>query len=105
MTRDHSDLPLFAWRPPVCDVLPFPLARRVGKIRDVASKLVAKTTERSADYYFSQVSEALVAQLSKIGIPDHEQDEQIGAFWSAVNQEVARLSYRGTGSHDPRGAA
>ncbi|MGO7575919.1 DUF6074 family protein [Rhizobium ruizarguesonis] len=101
--RDH-DLPLFAWKP-ACQIMLFPMPARIGRVRDVARKLASKTTERAADYYFSQVSEALVAQLSKIGIPDHEQDEQIGAFWSAVNQEVARLSYRGTGSHDPRGAA
>jgi hypothetical protein len=100
--RDH-DLPLFAWNPP-CRIILFPMPARVGRVRDVARKLASKPTERAADYYFSQVSEALVAQLSKIGIPELEQDEQIGAFWSAVNQEVARLSYRGTGN-DPRGAA
>ncbi len=100
--HDH-DLPLFAWRP-ACKVILFPQQARLGKIRDVARKLVAKTTERSADYYSAQVSEGLTSQLTRIGIPERDQDEAIGAFWSAVNQEVARLSYRGTGS-DPRGAA
>lgn len=101
--HDH-DLPLFTWKPPV-SVIAFPLDRRAGKIRDVARKLLSKTTDRHADYYCSQVTEALRLHLEKIGLSESEQDEQIGAFWSKVDAELARLSYRGTGSNDPRGAA
>ncbi|NEJ57500.1 DUF6074 family protein [Rhizobium ruizarguesonis] len=98
-----TDLPLFAWQPP-CKIVAFPMVARVGKIRDVARKLASKTTDRHADHYVSLITEGLQVQFSKIGIPEHEQDEQIGAFWTKVDQEVARISYRGTGNN-PRGAA
>ena len=98
-----SDLPLFAWQPP-CTVVAFPMKNRIGKIRDVASKLLDKHTERHADYYCRQVTDSLIAQFNRAGIPAEQQDEQIGAFWMKVDQEAARLRYRGTGN-DPRGAA
>lgn len=100
--RDN-DLPLFAWKPPV-DIIAFPLDRRVGKIRDVARKLLSKSTDHHADYYAGQVTEALRRHLEKLGLSEDQQDEQIGAFWAKVDVELARLSYRGTGN-DPRGAA
>ncbi|TXH81191.1 MAG: hypothetical protein E6Q77_08660 [Rhizobium sp.] len=100
-----TDLPLFAWHPP-CRVLTFPMASRVGKIRDVASKMLDKATDRHADYYRKQVTEALIAQLDRIGVPEHEQDEQLGAFWHAVQNEMIRQCYgRVAGGNDPRGAA
>lgn len=98
-----ADLPLFAWKPPVT-IIAFPLDQRVGKIRDVARKLMTKTTDRHADHYCSQVTEALRLHLEKIGLDEHHQDEQIGAFWSKVDVELARLSFRSTGS-GPKGAA
>jgi hypothetical protein len=45
MDDKHSSLPLFAWQPP-CKLIPFPLIHRVGKIRDVAFKMMEKTTDR-----------------------------------------------------------
>lgn len=104
MSGHHTDLPLFAWQPP-CMIIAFPLEHRVGKVRDVARKLLAKTTERHADYYASQIEDALRHHLSKAGVSQIEQDRQICAFWGKVNAEIARLTHRGTGSNDPRGAA
>ncbi|AFL53997.1 hypothetical protein ABIE78_006374 [Sinorhizobium fredii] len=103
--RDR-DLPLFAWQPP-CKLIAFPMANRVGKIRDVARKLAEKTTERHAGYYAKQVTDGLTAHFDRLGIPPHERDQQIDAFWTKVEQEVLRLTYQssGAGSHDPRGAA
>ncbi|MBB2832322.1 UNVERIFIED_ORG: hypothetical protein GGD51_002451 [Rhizobium esperanzae] len=100
----NHDLPLFAWRP-ACQIILFPMTARVGKVRDVARKLASKTTARHADYYCSQVTEALRLHLEKVGLGEAQQDEQIGAFWSKVDQEMVRITYRGTGSNDPRGAA
>ena len=100
-----ADLPLFAWQPP-CKVIPFPMTNRVGKIRDVASKMLDKATDRHADYYRRQVTEALIAQLDRIGVPEHEQNEQFGAFWQEVQNEMIRQCYgRVAGGNDPRGAA
>ncbi|MDX0581955.1 hypothetical protein GOD01_03365 [Sinorhizobium medicae] len=105
--NDRSlDLPLFEWRPP-CKVIAFPMVSRVGKIRDVARKMMDKASERHAEYYQRQVTEGLIAQLVKIGLSEIEQDEQIGAFWTKVEQEMVRMTYgrSGAGNHDPRGAA
>ncbi len=106
MRDETTDLPLFAWQPP-CKLIAFPMVNRVGKIRDVARKMIDKATDRHADYYQRQVTEALICQLEKLGLSEIEQDAQIGAFWCKVEQEMIRQTYQrpGAGSHDPRGAA
>lgn len=91
MTVD--DLPLFRWSPPPCRVLPYPLTRRVGKIRDVALKLSEKATEKHAAYYQSQVDDALRKQMIRIGLDDAAQDRALAAFWSCVRNEINRLAY------------
>ena len=101
---DNSSLPLFSWQAP-CSVIAFPLDRRMGKIRDVAAKLLDKTTDRHAEWYRRQVTEALLVHLERLGLPEGEQDDQLGAFWSRVQDEMIRQTYRGTGSHNPKGAA
>lgn len=99
----HEDLPLFAWQPPRKTIV-FPMKSRIGRIRDVAAKMVDKQTQRHADHYFRQVNEAMVNQLSRIGLSELEIDEQVGAFWVAVDQEITRLVYQRTGGY-PGGAA
>lgn len=100
------DLPLFAWQPPR-KVIAFPMVHRVGKIRDVARKMLEKSSDRHADYYQRQVTEGLIVQLGKVGLSEAEQSEQIAAFWRKVEQEMVRLTYQQprTGNHDPRGSA
>lgn len=71
----------------------FPLDKRIGKIRDVAGKMLATKTERQADHYRGQVSEALMHRLRTIGIPDEVIADQLAAFWSRVNAEMLRRSY------------
>lgn len=100
--RNKSDLPPFTWQPPSCKLIAFPLDRRVGKIRDVAIKLMDKSTERHANSYRLQVSEALAVHLSKLGLSEDEQAVQISVFFKKVQDEVARLTYRGS---RPGGAA
>jgi hypothetical protein len=96
-----DDLPLLRWQPPAlpCAVFAFPLVRRVGKVRDVARKMAAKRTARHVDTYRDQVTTALLRHLDRIGVPEAEQDEQLGAFWLAVQAEMIRLRYsdHGTG--------
>lgn len=81
--------------PVPCDVIVFPLVKRVGKVRDVAGKMLSKSTDRHAESYRDQVTSALLNHLARVGVPEHEQDEQLGAFWSAVQAEMIRLTYRG----------
>lgn len=91
---EASDTPLLAWQPPR-QVIPFPLASRTGRIRDVAMKMMDKPTDRSAAHYRNQVTEALILQMEKIGLPENEQDEQLGEFWERVQAEMIRLTYSG----------
>lgn len=101
----HDDLPLFAWQSPR-SLIAFPMVKRIGKVRNVASKMLDKTTDRHAEYYRRQVTEALLRQLDRLGIPADEQAEQLGAFWHAVQNEIIRQCYgRVSGSNGPRGAA
>lgn len=102
----NDDLPLFAWRPQVSIVIAFPLSRRVSKIQDVARKLITKRSDAHVEQYTSQVSNALRRQLIEIGASEDQQDAQLSAFWSKVDQEAARLTWcASSGSNNPRGAA
>ncbi|EUB95897.1 hypothetical protein PMI07_002385 [Rhizobium sp. CF080] len=101
-TSGVDSMPLLDWRP-TCRLLPYPLVNRVGKIRDVASKLLDKPTEKSAIHYRLVVTEALQASLSKIGLGRAEIDLEIGLFWTAVENELARQTYGWR--QDPDGGA
>ncbi|MGR9169608.1 DUF6074 family protein [Rhizobium sp. KDH_Rht_773_N] len=87
----YTSLPLFSWQPPECEVIPFPMVKRVRKIRETAMKWLEKPTERSADHYQRQVTEAMESGFKKLGLPDIQIDEQVGAFWSAVDREARRI--------------
>lgn len=102
----HTDLPLFAWQPP-CELIAFPMVNRVGKIRDVAAKLLDKSTDRHAEYYRVQVEDGLIRQFERLSLSHTEIDHQLRSFWSKVDEEVVRLTYQpgGAGTRDPRGAA
>lgn len=77
--------------PMPCQVIPFPLTRRVAKLRDVAARIMEKSTDRKAEAYRNQVADALFRHLDKMGVPEDEQDEQVGAFFTAVELELSRL--------------
>lgn len=94
-------LDLLSWNPPT-RILTFPLKKRVGKIRAVAEKMLAKPTERAAEAYRNQVTDALLRQLARTGVPEAEQDEELGAFWEAVRVEILRRCYA---NRDSGGAA
>lgn len=119
--RDDRQLDLFAWAPiippptpeqamTIADVAPagaltihvFPADRRVGKIRDVATKLMAKTTDRSIEHYRWQVTEALLVNMASRHVPEEQHGEQVRRFWVAVDCEVAR---RVNGRQRPTGGA
>ncbi|RWL47290.1 MAG: hypothetical protein EOR60_09575 [Mesorhizobium sp.] len=76
-------------------MIPFPLTRRIGKIRDVALKMLAKSTDRHSVYYREQVSAGLIGHLERLGIPESRRDEQIRQFWAAVHAEILRLNLPG----------
>lgn len=102
--RPTDDLPLFAWQPPV-KILLFPMACRVGRVRDVASKLLAKSTDHHAIYYREQVNAAVRKNLSSLGLNEDQQDEQLHDFWEKVHAEAIRMNFQGSNGRNPRGAA
>lgn len=92
----HDDLPLFAWQPPR-KVIVFPMTKRIGRIRSTAAKMLDKPTDRAAQSYRNQVTASLIKSFDNAGIPEAEQDEQLCAFWEAVQGEMIRQSYAGRG--------
>ena len=85
---------LFDWQP-ASRVIVFPMVNRVGRIRSTAEKMLAKPTDRAAASYRDQVNDAMIRQMTRAGIDEAKQNEQIDAFWSAVQTEIIRLVYRG----------
>lgn len=88
--RHDVDLPLFRWRPASVEIIPFPLTRRVGRIREVAAKMLAKSTDRHAESYRDQVTAGLMGHLTRIGLPEQEKAKHLDQFWKAVQAEIAR---------------
>jgi hypothetical protein len=72
----------------------FPMAKRVGRIREVADKLLDKPTDRSAENYRRIVSDAVLTHLHRIGLDPEEQGRELGEFWKAVEAECGRVSNR-----------
>lgn len=99
--RANSDLPLFEWRPPQCDVIPFPARSRVGKIRRVGDVLEGKTG-KGADQYWRQIRDGMRSQMEKAGIPADRIDAELRDFFAAVQAELQRRAGHG---QRPGGAA
>ena len=76
-----------------CKIIAFPLTRRAARVREVATRIMEKTSDRQANAYRNQVAETFFRHLDKIGVAEIEQDEQVGAFFTAVEMEIARISY------------
>lgn len=82
-------------RPP-CQVLLFPVTKRIGKIRHTAQLLAGKHGE-DADLYWKQVTASMRRSLDRIGMhPDLVQDE-LRSFHDAVQSEMARQSLQNRG--------
>ncbi|ESY51586.1 MULTISPECIES: DUF6074 family protein [unclassified Mesorhizobium] len=93
----QRDLPLFECAARPCQILAFPLACRVGKVRDVATKLSGKTTEKHAVSYRLQVDVGLRTHLAKTRLRPEAIDAEVAAFWSSVRIEMQRIAYRDHG--------
>lgn len=91
--RDELQPSLLDWTPPEAAVIPFPMAKRTGKVRDVARKLLSKTTDRAVDHYRRQVTEGIEANLTSRHVPTEMHQQQIDAFWLAVECEINRQIY------------
>ena len=89
-----------------CEMIPFPLASRIGKVRRCAEVLQKSPTNAARDVYWKKTINQLGDKLADIGIPDGEISRQIRQFREAVQQEYLRRDYVvvHTGKY-PEGAA
>lgn len=76
-----------------CQIIPFPICRRAGKIRDVAVKMREKDTNRHAAYYQRQVTEGLRGHLIRVGVSQSERGQMINSFWREVRREMDQLNW------------
>ncbi|MCB1469255.1 MAG: hypothetical protein KDK08_19425 [Rhizobiaceae bacterium] len=100
MKLDDSSRALSDRIQPACTLLLFPMRSRIGRIREVATKMLDKTTERHAEHYRRQVTDAMMTNFARLRLAEEEQAAQLEAFWSAVNGEMARQSYTCRNSGD-----
>lgn len=70
-------------------VVCFPMRNRIGKIRDVARKLLAAKSSRHAMNYRQQVTDGLARSLKHV--PSERHQRHLADFWIAVDLEVSRL--------------
>jgi len=99
MQRD-IDLPLLVWEP-VAKVLPFPLAKRVGKVRHTAQKLSERHGDAAA-LYWKQVNANNLRHLTRLGLAPAEIEAELQSFFDAVQAELNRIT---CGARSPAGAS
>ncbi|MBB3706560.1 DUF6074 family protein [Aminobacter aminovorans] len=81
------------------EILLFPLAHRIGKVRHVADLLERKQDEH-ADAYWKSTVRGLADQLARVGMKHDAIIAEIFAFQEAVQAELWRRSGK---SSRPRG--
>ncbi|MEY9100504.1 hypothetical protein ABIA24_003413 [Sinorhizobium fredii] len=67
----------------------FPLTRRLGKIRAVATTLKGMKTDKMARAYRTQITTGLLNHLGKLGVEPIDQNELVFEFWRAVFDEIS----------------
>jgi hypothetical protein len=90
-----------------CLLIPFPLSRRVGKVRRVA-EVYERKDDKGRDTYWRTETNRLQDQLIELGFSSAEIRTQMLGFKDAVQCEIHRRYCEGRGgttSDDPRGAA
>lgn len=84
----ETSLPRSDWQPS-CELLVFPLARRIGKIRRCAEVLESRNGNEAAGYWKHQMR-LLATSLERTGCDPLEIDRQLGDFQEAVQSELER---------------
>jgi hypothetical protein len=88
-----DNLPLFSWKPE-CQLIPFPLDKRIGKARKVAATWLSYPSTKEANGYARRIDADLVRHLQKIGIREAKHRELCEQFWNLVRSEVTRQRAR-----------
>lgn len=76
-------------RRPQCQVIAFPPARRVDRVRRVAENLLRKRG-RAADVYWKQTVTRTRNELNSIGAPASAVEFELRAFFDAIQAEMIR---------------
>ncbi|MQW38154.1 DUF6074 family protein [Sinorhizobium meliloti] len=76
-----------------CQLIPFPLAARVGKVRRCAEVLQGAANQASRDAYWRKTVNSLGERLEAIGLHENEIQSQLNQFRHAVQQEHLRRDY------------
>ncbi|NTF43086.1 DUF6074 family protein [Rhizobium rhizogenes] len=90
-----------------CQMIPFPLKARVGKVRRVAEVYQRKTGNDQAAYWRTEV-QRLGDHLAELGFEYDLINSELGEFKRAVQSEIDRrhLDGRsGQSGNNPKGAA
>ncbi|TPO02184.1 DUF6074 family protein [Mesorhizobium sp. B1-1-5] len=80
-------------------VIPFPAARRMGKIRRAAQELIKRAGERrQGDGYWRHVVRQMADGMAASGVDGDTIDRELNDFSRAVGFEMARLQTRHGGA-------
>lgn len=79
-------------------IVAFPLTRRIGKIRAVATNLASKSGG-AAEAYWKQTVATIANQMDRNGVNQNEIRQELREFFHAVQREMIRMAgeSRGTG--------
>jgi hypothetical protein len=81
-------LDLLDWKPP-CQVIAFPLAKRIGKVRRVAD-ILAEKHGAAAKSYWKQTILTMAGQMQRAGVDQDAIGRELRSFHDAVQQELCR---------------
>ena len=90
-----------------CQLIPFPLSARVGKIRRVA-EVCERRNDKEREIYWRTETNRLWGHLEAIGCQEPEIIRQMDGFKAAVQGEINRRycdGRGGQGGNNPKGAA
>lgn len=74
---------------PTAQIVLFPMAKRVGKIRRAAEVLTGKSRDE-AGAYWRQIVSTNRRQFDRLGISEHTGDAELRAFFAALQAELNR---------------
>lgn len=72
-----------------CQVIPFPVIRRIGKIRRTVEVLSVRHG-KAGDQYWRQVVAGMRGQMEKAGLPEATIFAELSAFLDVVHRELYR---------------
>ncbi|KQT57487.1 MULTISPECIES: DUF6074 family protein [unclassified Aureimonas] len=93
-------------RTPRCEIVPFPSARRLEKVRQTALLLLDATSKPKLDaHYRSKIFGGIENQFLKVGVSQERATAQRLAFEQAVADEMNRIDYEGVRAQPDGGAS